>query len=449
MNNTNLPIYYPDSATIGEQGQLQISGLELNQLAQEYSSPLYIIDELTLRNNIQALNTALKTHYSNSLAIYASKALCLTSILSIIKEEGMGVDVVSSGELYTAQSINFPAEKVFLHGNNKSYEEILMTASYGGNIILDNFSEINILKQVASELADKTIQVLLRVTPGVECHTHEYIRTGQNDSKFGFDFDQLDQAIQEVQNISNVKLLGLHSHIGSQIFEIEPFVDATKILLDKYKYIKQEYNLDLEYLNLGGGFGMCYTEQDDPPSIDSLIKQMTDAIKSKCAEYNLQLPFLIVEPGRSLAARAGITLYSIGSQKQITLEDKSEKHFISVDGGMADNPRPITYQAEYRASLVKDPLNKLPQKQYTLAGRYCESGDILIKNLSLSTDINTDDLIVVFGTGAYNYSMASNYNRVAKPAMVLVNNQSSDLILKRETFDDMLRNDVLPNRLAN
>lgn len=433
------PVFYPNSASINPQGNLEVGGYDLAELADRFGTPLYVLDERTIRETAREYKESLDEFYPNSLPIFASKALCLQAVFAILAQEGFGLDVVSSGELHTAQSIGFPAAKIYLHGNNKSLEELEMACNYPGmKVILDNFHDIALLKQLG-----RPIQALIRVTPGVECHTHDYIKTGHLDSKFGFDLDQLDEAIAAIKESPNIELLGLHSHIGSQIFEIAPFEDAARILLQKYAELKEKYGLELTELNLGGGIGIHYTEQDDPPSIREVMRRLTSAVKSLLAEFNLKEPKLIVEPGRSMVGRAGVTLYKVGATKEIP----GLSSYVAVDGGMADNPRPITYQAKYEACLVRNPAHKGSLKNFTLAGRYCESGDILIKNLALPDDVHEGDLVAVFGTGAYNYSMSSNYNRVPRPAMVLVSDGGAEIILQRETLDDLLRNDVLPPRL--
>jgi diaminopimelate decarboxylase len=434
------PSYYPNSAKVNAADRLEVGGYDLAELAERFGTPLYVLDEQTIREIAREYKESLDEFYPNSLPIFASKALCLQAVFAILAQEGFGLDVVSSGELYTAQSIGFPADKIYLHGNNKSREELQMACDYkGAKVIIDNFHDIELLKSIG-----KPVQALIRVTPGVECHTHDYIKTGHLDSKFGFDLDQLDNAIETIRASSNIQLLGLHSHIGSQIFEIAPFEDAAGILLERYAKIKEKYGVELLELNLGGGIGINYTEQDDPPSIRETMERLTTAVKKLLAQYKLREPKLIVEPGRSLVGRAGVTLYKTGSSKEIP----GLSSYIAVDGGMADNPRPITYQAKYEACLVNRPTQSDNLKTYTLAGRYCESGDILIKGLNLPSDITEDELLVVFGTGAYNYSMSSNYNRVPRPTMVLVGEGQAEIILQRETLEDLLRNDVMPPRLS-
>ncbi|MDJ0625317.1 MAG: diaminopimelate decarboxylase [Candidatus Caenarcaniphilales bacterium] len=434
------PSYFPNSAKINSSNHLEVGGYDLTELAERFGTPLYVIDERTVRDTAKEYKEALNEFYPNSLPIFASKALSLQAIFSILYQEGFGLDVVSAGELFTAQSIKFPGEKIYLHGNNKSMEELEMASDYEGTkVIIDNFNDIEILRKLG-----KPIDALLRLTPGVECHTHEYIKTGHLDSKFGFDLDQLEDAIEKIKSISNINLIGLHAHIGSQIFEIAPYQDAAKILLGSFVKLKEKYGLEFSELNVGGGFGIHYTEQDDPPSINDVIKKLSETVKSLVSEFKLKEPKLIIEPGRSIVGRAGVTVYTVGASKEVP----EGSYYISVDGGMADNPRSITYQAEYEACLANR-VQSDNLKKYTLAGRYCESGDILIKDLELPVDVQSGDLIAVFGTGAYNYSMSSNYNRVPKPTMVLLNNGEAEVILRKETLEDILRNDILPTRLAN
>ncbi|MFN5540183.1 MAG: diaminopimelate decarboxylase [Candidatus Melainabacteria bacterium] len=443
MISNTLP-YYPNSAKINSKNHLEIGDYDLVELVERFGSPLYVLDEQTIRETAREYKKALADFYPNSLPIFATKALCLQAVFAIMAQEGFGLDVVSAGELYTAQSIQFPADQVFLHGNNKSKEELQMACEYrnnegGAKTIIDNFHEIKLLAEIG-----KPIDALIRITPGVECHTHDYIKTGHLDSKFGFDLEQLDSAIELIQSAKNINLIGLHSHIGSQIFEITPYQDAARIVLEQYVRIKEKYGIEFTHLNLGGGFGIHYTESDDPPNIREVIKQIATTVKSLLSEFNLKEPTLILEPGRSMVGRAGVTVYSVGSTKQVP----EGRLYVAVDGGMADNPRPITYQAKYQACLVNRVLVD-EESVCTVAGRYCESGDILLKDINLPSDIKQGDLLAVFSTGAYNYSMSSNYNRVGKPMMVLVSNGEAEIVLRRESMEDLIRNDVLPSRLID
>jgi len=435
----NLPNYYPDTAKIDNKGNLEIGGYDLEELAERFGTPLYVLDEQTIRNSISAYKSALAEFYPNSLVIFACKALCIQALCAICKQESIGLDVVSAGELHTAKSVNFPAERIYLHGNNKSRQELEMISELEeARVIIDNFHDIKLLKDI-----NKPIKALLRITPGIECHTHEYIKTGHIDSKFGFDLEQLDEAVEEVLSAENIQLIGVHAHIGSQIFESQPFADLAGILLGRYARIQKHHSLPLTEINLGGGFGVNYTNADNAPSIHHQIQTISSYLLSNADTLNIDTPRLIVEPGRSLVARAGITLYTLGAQKTTSTDTK----YFSLDGGMADNPRPITYKAKHASALVKDPYaQERDCEVYTLAGRYCESGDVLIQRANLPKTASSGDLIAMLGTGAYNYSMSSNYNRSPRPAMVLLNEGEAEVILQRESLDDLLSHDVLPGR---
>ena len=424
---------YPMSLGINEIRHMTISGIDITELAKKYSTPLYVIDELTFRHNSNEYINSLKKYYDNFLVLYAAKAFACKKIFKIAGEMGLGLDIVSGGELYTAIKSNFNLKNIYFHGNNKSQEEIQTAIKTNiGKIVCDNFYELELLQTIAQN-ENKTIEILIRLTPGIECHTHEYIKTGHLDSKFGFDLEYIDEVLKFItKSGKNLLLKGFHSHIGSQIFEIEPFSDSVEILLDKFQYVKEKYKLELTELNIGGGVGISYTEDDDPISIDEWAKITTTTLKEECTKLGLKLPKLICEPGRSLIAPAGITIYKVGSIKQVP----NGRKFISIDGGMADNPRPITYQAKYTA-VVANKMNSQAVETVTIAGRYCETGDILIHDIELPK-ITHGDLIVVFGTGAYNYSMSSNYNLVPRPACILVNEGKSEIIIERESYEDLI-----------
>ena len=433
LKNNKHQKLYPITLEVNKAGHLTISGLDTVDLAKKYGTPLYVIDEATFGHNADEYLNSLKKYYSNSLVLYAAKAFACKTIFRLADEIGLGLDVVSGGELYTAIKSNFNLKNIYFHGNNKSEEEIQLAIKNDiGRIVCDNFYELELLQKIAQN-ENKVIDILIRLTPGIECHTHEYIKTGHLDSKFGFDLEYIDKFMQFItKDGKNLSLKGFHSHIGSQIFEIQPFVDSVEILLDQFQYIKEKYKIELTELNMGGGIGISYTKDDDPISIDEWAKITTGTLKEKCKKLGLNLPKLICEPGRSLIAPSGITIYKVGSIKQIP----NARKFISVDGGMADNPRPITYQAKYTA-VVANKINVKETEKVTIAGRYCETGDILIKDIKLPVT-KQGDLIVVFGTGAYNYSMSSNYNLVPRPACILVNNGKSEVIIERETYEDLI-----------
>ena len=416
---------------------LYLGGCDLVDLAKKYGTPLYVLDEKSIREICKNYKEAFKD-YSNIKMMYASKALCTSALVRILDEEGFGFDTVSAGEIYTVYKSGVNMSKVLFNGNNKSEKEIELAIDLGvGRFSVDNFYEAEILNKIAIQ-KNKTVEILLRITPGIECHTHDYIQTGQIDSKFGFDLSQIDEIVELIINkYSNIKLRGLHAHIGSQIFELKSYYDEVEILVKEISRINKKYSLDLKEMNIGGGVGVKYTTKDEPPKISDLA----DAVTSAMHKYAVEIPTIYIEPGRSIISTAGVTLYTVGSSKQVP----NGRKYVAVDGGMADNPRPSMYQAEYSAEVASS-VNSENKEKVTIAGRFCESGDILINEIELPK-LNPGDIICVYNTGAYNYSMASNYNRVEKPAMVLVNNSLSDIIVNRETLDDLISKDVIPSRL--
>ena len=426
--------------TTVENGKLSIGGCSIELLIKNYGSPLYILDELTLRNSCKAYKNALKKYYpGNSLPIYASKANSSLMMSNLIASEGLGLDAVSEGELLTALRGGVPNEKIVFHGNNKSDRELEFAINYGIKVVVDNNYDLERMISF-SESSERKLKIMIRFTPGIECHTHEYIRTGSFDSKFGFGLENLKFVFEEINKVNNLDLVGLHAHIGSQIFELEPHRDLGEILVN-YAIDAQKYGHVIQELNVGGGLGIKYTSEDDPPSIDDWVKTVSKSVISSCEKNNFKLPMLMCEPGRSIVSTAGVTIYKIGSFKNIP----GLKTYISVDGGMSDNPRPITYQSNYSACLVNDPYNLKQTNTYTIAGKHCESGDVLFKEIEIGA-CETGDLLCVFGTGAYNLSMSSNYNRIPRPAALLVSNGIAELIQKRETPEDLLKLDVLPDR---
>lgn len=431
----------PATAARNSDGNLSIGGCDLVSLADKYGTPLYVIDEKTIRSICKDYKKAFEK-YPKVRMMYASKALCTGAVASILANEGFGFDTVSAGEIYTVYKAGADMSKVLFNGNNKSYDELSLALELGvGRFSVDNFLELALLNQIA-QANNKTADILLRITPGIECHTHEYIQTGHLDSKFGFDLTQVDEAIDLILNeYKNLKLHGLHAHIGSQIFETGIYPDEIEILAKEISRIDKKYGLTLDEINIGGGLGVKYTQDDFPPSVyevaDLIVTKLYDVIE----KYNIPEPFVFLEPGRSIISTAGVTLYTLGSSKQVPHGTK----YHAIDGGMADNPRPSMYQAKYYAEIAnaKETANS---EMVTIAGRFCESGDILIRNIVLP-EINEGDILCVYNTGAYNYSMASNYNRVQKPAMVLVNDSDAEVIIKRETLDDLVAHDIIPDRL--
>lgn len=430
----------PLTARVNELDHLEIGGCDLTHLVERFGSPLYVVDEATLRVACRHYRQAFEQYYAgDSLVLYASKAWNCLAICAIAASEGLGVDVVSGGELYTALEAHVPTDRLYFHGNNKSVDELRLAVETGVTIVVDNWNELHQLIQL-TEATQTSVRVLLRVTPGIECHTHEYIRTGHLDSKFGFDPDQLDQVFKIVSQATTLECVGLHAHIGSQIFELQPHHDLAEVMV-QWMIKAQRHGLPVRELDIGGGLGMKYVESDDPPSIHEWVKRVSQAVQHACDKHQFPLPRLLAEPGRSIVGPACVTAYTVGSQKTVP----GIRHYITVDGGMSDNPRPITYQSVYRA-IVANKMSAPLTETVTIAGKHCESGDIVIKEATLPIT-QPGDIVVVLGTGAYNYSMASNYNRIPRPAAVLAQDGESSVIVRRETYHDLIRQDQMPARL--
>ncbi|MBW4606620.1 MAG: diaminopimelate decarboxylase [Hassallia sp. WJT32-NPBG1] len=481
----------PLSARVNSNDCLEIGGCDVTALVQQFGSPLYILDEETLIRACQQYRDSFKQYYKGeSQVLYASKAWSCLAICAIAARQGLGVDVASGGELYTALQAGVSPDKIYLHSNNKSRQELTFAIESGCTIVVDNWYELHTLVEIAGErgqgglrtdatpdatterqslqrgepaqrAASETsatrwlinrvsttanssspIRIMLRLTPGIECHTHEYIQTGQLDTKFGFDPNALDELFTFVSKQSALNCAGLHAHIGSQIFERQPHRDLAALMV-QWLSKAAGYGLSVTELNVGGGLGIKYIESDDPPSIEEWVKPICEVIESACATENLPLPKLLCEPGRSLIATACVTAYTLGSSKLIP----GIRTYVAVDGGMSDNPRPITYQSVYRA-VVANRMSSPLTETVTIAGKHCESGDILIKNAQLPKT-EPGDILVIMATGAYNYSMASNYNRIPRSAAVIVRNGEANLILQRETYQDLIRQDCLPERLKD
>ena len=440
QNSVNQNIM-PCTAQINAANHLEIGGCDCVDLADKYGTPLYVMDEQTLRSMARQYKESFSS-YKNFNPLFASKALMTKAIAKIMDSEGFGFDVVSGGELYTVLSVGVNPKKILFNGSNKSIEELEMAVDAGiGHVSVDNLLELALLDNIL-KAKSKTQDILLRITPGIECHTHEYIQTGHLDSKFGFDLTQLDNVIELIcEEYTNLNLKGLHAHIGSQIFETQVYYDEVQVLCNEFKKIKDKFGIELTEMNLGGGLGVTYVENDAPPSTYKIADVILSSLKDGIEKYGLKEPAIYIEPGRSIVATAGCTLYTVGSSKQVP----NGKKYIAVDGGMADNPRPSMYQALYTA-VVANNVKSDETEKVTVAGRFCESGDVLIKDVTLPKT-NEGDILCVFNTGAYGYSMSSNYNRVLKPAMILVNNKKSDIIINRETYEDLVRHDVVPERL--
>lgn len=423
---------------VNDKGHLMVNGIDTLDLAEKYGTPLFVYDVQRIRDNARAFVETFKKHNVKAQVAYASKAFSAVAMIQVAKQENLSLDVVSEGELYTALEAKFPPERIHLHGNNKSLAEIEMAVDNNiGCIVLDNFHEIELLKAVLEE-KEKQMDVLIRVTPGIEAHTHDYILTGNEDSKFGFDLanGQAEDALKQLSSISSIHVMGLHCHIGSQIFETDGFVMAIERLYKVLNQWKEVYQFEAEVLNLGGGFGIRYTKEDEPLPLGNYVEVLIDKVQEQADIYQMNFPEIWIEPGRSIVGDAGITLYSVGSVKNIP----SVRKYVSVDGGMTDNLRPALYNAKYEAVLAHNALGE-PAEEVSIAGKCCESGDMLIWDIALPA-VESNDILAVFSTGAYGYSMANHYNRFPKAAVVFVENGQDKLVIKRESYKDMVRNDL-------
>ncbi|MEK3776792.1 diaminopimelate decarboxylase [Paenibacillus sp. FSL K6-4396] len=437
-------MYLHGTSKINAQGHLEIGGVDATDLKEQFGTPLYVVDEQLVRERCREYMEAFRASGLGFQVAYASKAFCVMAMCALAAEEGLSLDVVSDGELFTALQAGFPAERIHFHGNNKTLEEIKMALDAEiGCFVVDNFNELHLLQAVAAD-KNRKVNILLRVTPGVEAHTHEYISTGQTDSKFGFDigngtaFEAIDLASKQ----SNLVLLGVHSHIGSQIFEVEGFQMAVQRVAEFAASVYERLNVAFKVVNLGGGFGIRYIDGDTPLEVAQYVKAITDAVKNHFAQIGYAVPEIWVEPGRSIVGEAGTTLYTVGTSKDIP----GVRKYVAVDGGMTDNPRPALYESKYEAVLANR-ANEAAQETVSVAGKCCESGDMLIWDLDLPK-VESGDLLAVACTGAYNYSMASNYNRIRRPAVVFVKDGQGDVVVRRETYQDIIQNDLVPARIG-
>ena len=421
---------------INQAGHLTIGGVDSLKLAKEYGTPLVVYDVSQIRNQIRAFKKVFEEEQVNYAVSYASKAFASIAMYQVANEAGAYTDVVSAGELYTAMKANFPMERVSFHGNNKSKEELEMAVkNHVGKIMIDNFYEIDLLRQVLEE-QDSEINVMLRITPGISAHTHEYDQTGQVDSKFGFDLKsgQADKALQEVLKNQRMHMLGIHAHIGSQIFELNGFEMAAAKLVDVAASWRKNYDYTAQVINVGGGFGIKYVQEDHPLKPEEFVKAIVKTIKDEATKHNSPLPEIDIEPGRSIVGPAGYNLYKVGSMKEIP----GLVPYVAVDGGMGDNIRPALYQAKYETVLANDPQRKASQ-EFHVAGKYCESGDILADaKLPL---LKAGDILAMLDTGAYGYSMASNYNRNPRPAVVFAEDGKAQVVIRRESLEDLVHLD--------
>ncbi|GGL46776.1 diaminopimelate decarboxylase [Sporolactobacillus putidus] len=426
--------------TIGKDGHLYIGGIDTVRLAEEFGTPLYVYDTALMKQKIRSFKEAFSKHTALSWQIaYASKAFSTLAMIQLAGDFGLSLDVVSGGELYTALKAGFPAERIHFHGNNKSKDELAMALDAKiGAVIVDNFSELNVLDQMCAERG-QNMEILLRITPGVEAHTHEFIMTGHDDTKFGFNLDNgmAERAVLLALRSEHLALKGLHCHIGSQIFETEGFVRAIRAIFSHMNVWTRKMNFHMKVLNVGGGFGIKYTGSDHPLPIGRFIDAIVDTIEDECARHSLSVPEVWIEPGRSIVGEAGTTLYTLGSSKDIP----GIRKYIAVDGGMADNIRPALYQANYEA-ICANRANEPADQSVTIAGKCCETGDVLIKDALVPESFKSGDLLAVLCTGAYGYSMASHYNRLPNPAVVFVEDGEASIVVRRETYEDLIRHDV-------
>lgn len=432
-----LPIF-PPTSSINDANHLTIGGCDVVALAEEYGTPLYLFDEEALRNKCREFVREFSNRYPDVLVIYACKAYVNPSLARIFNEEGLGLDVVSGGELAVAQAVDYPAEKVYFHGNNKGPEELENSVGYGiGRIVVDNFHELDLLDDIAGRVGRRQ-DILIRVSPGVDPHTHSHTTTGILDSKFGIPIEggQAEELIKQAMAAANINLIGLHFHLGSPIFELEPYRTAIDITMAFAAEMKERHGLDLKELSPGGGFAVQYTEDEPSPEVAEYASVIASAVLENCKEPDMPPPRLVIEPGRAIVGQAGVAVYRVGSTKDVP----GIRRYVSVDGGMGDNIRPAIYGSRYEAMVVNK-VNDRPDGKVTIAGKFCESGDILIYDIELPR-VETDDLIAIPTSGAYCLSMASNYNANPRPPIVLVKDGASRLIRRRETYQDLMLCDL-------
>lgn len=431
-------MFLQGTSRITEQGELSIGGVTTTELVEKFGTPLIVYDEALIRSQMKAYMEPFRQRALQYRIAYACKAFSAIAMCELANEEGLWLDVVSAGELHTAMRAGFPADRVIMHGNNKTREELAMAVEARiATVVVDNFHEIDLLADVLAEQGGN-MDILLRIAPGVDAHTHEYITTGQQDSKFGFDLfsGQVDEAVASALRHRSLRIVGLHSHIGSQIFDVDGFRAAAERMANVYAHLKKQFGLALTVLNLGGGLGVRYTEEDMMPPIAKAVAGILDVTETAFAQNGVAFPTLMLEPGRSLVAAAGTTLYTVGSRKQIP----GVRTYVAVDGGMTDNPRLALYGAKYEACIANRMLTH-DTEVVSVAGKCCESGDMLIWDAELAPS-QPGDILAVSCTGAYNYSMASNYNRLARPAVVFVKDRVARLVIRRETLSDLLRLDL-------
>ena len=426
-----------DGMTV-ENGELNISGVGVRELKAQYGTPLYVYDENMLVNQCRTFINNFKSSKFNTEVLYASKAFSCLEVLRIASREGLGVDVVSLGEIHTAYKAGYDMRRAYFHGNNKTREELQYALEVGvGTIVVDNDYEYEMINEIVRE-SGNTVDVLLRINTGIDAHTHEYIKTAKDDSKFGYSVydESIYDLIADINNQSNLNFVGFHSHIGSQIFEKTSFFEAIKVVMEFTKKVQERLGLTISVLNLGGGFGVYYTEEDRPFELAEFLREYIEVVERESDNFGLDLTKVVIEPGRSLTCNAGSTLYSVGGVKKTF----AGREYVFVDGGMADNPRYALYKAKYEAMLANK-MNQEADTTYTVAGKCCESGDMLVMDAKLPK-AEQGDLLLVSSTGAYNYSMSSNYNRLPKLPVVFVKDGTSRLVVKGETLEDLIRQDI-------
>ena len=428
-----------DNISVNEDGVLCFGGRAVTELAQKYGTPLYLLDENKIRENCRTYVNAMRENFGDNFAVlYASKANSFKKIYNIVDEEGMYTDVVSVGEIYTAAAAGFPLSHAYFHSNNKTDEDVKFAIDNGvGHFVVDNMEELEVIDRYAAEKGIKQ-KILLRLTPGIDTHTYEAVNTGKVDSKFGtaIETGQAEKAVEYALSFANIELCGFHCHIGSMVFDSDTFIRGAEIMLGFINEMKSKFGFITRELNLGGGYGVRYVESDPTIDIADNIRQVAEFIKSTCNELQIDVPMILMEPGRSIVADAGMTVYTVGTVKRIT----GYKNYISVDGGMTDNPRYALYQSEYTL-YIANKMNHKADLKCDVVGRCCESGDIIQPNVTLP-EAKRGDILAVCTTGAYNYSMAMNYNRIARPPVVMLKDGSDYLAVRRETLEDLIRNDM-------
>ena len=432
-------MFTSDCLNINEKGHLTIGGVDTVGLAEKYGTPLYVFSEDHIRETCRKYVGSIQKEYGGyGRAIYASKAFLCKEISRIVDSEGLDIDAVSGGEIFTIVSAGVDPKKIHFHGNNKTIKELEYAVNCGvGDIVADNMLDLERLDKLSAEKGVMT-NVTIRVKPGVECHTHEFIRTGQIDSKFGFALEtgEAMEAVEYAIRCENINLVGLHCHIGSQIFDRDPFVLAAEVMLGFYKEIKDRFGKELHVLNLGGGFGSKYKEDDAAIPYENYMSVVSAAVHAKCEEYGLKVPMIYIEPGRSIVCEAGITLYTVGNIKEIP----GIRNYVAIDGGMFENPRYALYRADYTC-LIANKAGEPADYVATVAGKCCESGDLIQEHTNIQKPV-PGDIMAVLSTGAYNYTLSSNYNRNTRPACIMIKDGVDRVIVKAETYEDLLRNDI-------